>query len=156
MQLQSNNIGVFPTLGAGFRLMDEIRLGLALQWGLIGFDLRSMTVSGGGTSPAHDIVLHLHGDDLFVPAFTVSTHIVPVDALDVVVAFKWQDKVEGDAELELTTGIFDPALVTHTNDILDVSSVRHYMPWKLAGGIRYAQRRASRPKGTGRDEADEV
>jgi hypothetical protein len=156
MQLQSNMIGVFPTIGAGVRLIDQIRLGLALQWGIVGFDLRSMTVSGGGTSPARDIVLHLHGDDMFVPSFTVSTHIVPVDALDFVVAFKWQDKVEGDAELELTTGVFDPFLTTHVNPIIDVDMVRQYMPWKLSGGIRYAQRRGPRPQGTGRDEADEV
>jgi hypothetical protein len=73
-----------------------------------------------------------------------------------VVAFKWQDKVEGDAELDLTSGIFNPALVPHTTRGVDVSLVRQYMPWKLAGGIRYAQRRGPRPEGTGRYEADEV
>jgi hypothetical protein len=79
-----------------------------------------------------------------------------VDALDLVVAFKWQDRVSGDADVDIITGIFNPNLVPHVNDGLRVNEVRQGMPWKLAGGIRYADRYAPRPKGTGQEEADEV
>ncbi len=155
-QLQLGMIGVFPTVGVGVRIIDELRLGAALQWGMVSFDSSAMTSSASGTAPQQDIVYKLHGDDMFVPSLTVSAHAVPIDEIDVVVAFKWQDAVSGNAELTTVTGIFNPNMVPHVNDGLKVNEVRQGMPWKLAGGIRYANRYAPRPEGTGTDEADEV
>ncbi len=154
MQLQTSLIGAFPTVGAGVRLMDEIRLGLALQWGMVGVVQRLMTASGGGTSPSGDIITEIHGEDFFIPSFTVSTHIVPIDEIDLVLAFKWQDELDAGGEIDLTTGVFHPRLNTHHNEDLEVESLRQAMPWKLTGGIRYAYRLAPRPKGTGGEEAD--
>jgi hypothetical protein len=156
MQLQFDFIGVFPTVGVGVRIIDELRLGLAVQWGMISFDSRLMTHEGPGTSPARDIVLHLHGEDMFVPAVTASFHLVPVDALDIVGAFNWQDKIEGEGEVDVITGLFDPMQTPYTNTGIEASRVRQYMPWKLTGAIRYADRRRPRPEGTGNEEADEV
>lgn len=157
MLMRSTLFGLFPTLGAGVRIIDEILLGLAVQLGMVGIDYTLMAVAGGGTAPHNDIVAEIHGEDYFVPSFTVSTHIVPIDALDFVVAFKWQDKFSSDGgELDLTTGLFFPGMVPHDIKDLKVNSITQGMPWKLSGGVRFADRLSPRPSGTGSEEADDA
>jgi hypothetical protein len=154
MLLQSNSLSVFPTIGAGYRLTDAIRVGLALQWGIVGINRRVMATTDSGTSPRDDVVLELRGEDYFVPSFTVSTHIVPLDALDIVLAFKWQDTIESKGEVELTTGAFHPDEATRVVDDIQAKSLRQPVPWKLTAGVRFSDRYAPRPKSTGWEEAD--
>jgi hypothetical protein len=50
--------------------------------------------------------------------------------------------------------VFDPSLDPFTTCNTIVESIEQKMPWKLRAGIRFADRLAPRPAGTGRDEAD--
>jgi hypothetical protein len=50
--------------------------------------------------------------------------------------------------------LFDPVLLPKTDVGIDIASIRQKMPWKLRFGIRYADRLAPRPRGTGSDESD--
>jgi hypothetical protein len=54
----------------------------------------------------------------------------------------------------VTTGLFDAALVPHTTHGIEVTRISQHMPWKLRAGVRYADRLAPRPAGTGQTEAD--
>ncbi len=157
MQLRSSQIGLFPTIGLGYRIpgIERIRLGFALQWGMIGFTETAMAGSSGGTTPRGDAVYEGHAEDFFVPAVNVSAHIVPIDALDIVVGFKWQDKFDGDGDLYITTGVFDPTIVPIESKV-KIDSATQRMPWKLRGGIRFADRIVPRPDGTGDLEGDEA
>ncbi len=154
MMLSSTNLGVFPTLGIGIRPMDMFRLGVAVEWGAIAVNNKTMAVVGGGTSPINDLVAQTKAQDWFVPALTASVHVVPVDALDVVLAFRWQDNVNAKGTQNITTGLFDPDYVPYTTKNLKVKSVEVAMPWKLRGGIRYADRLQPREPGTGSQESD--
>lgn len=148
--LTSNNIGLFPNFGIGYRLADWLRIGTSLEYGFITVDNRTMAPATGGTSPNNDIVTHIRATDYFVPAFTASVHMVPVDSIDIVAAFRWQDDIDAAGTAGLTSGIFDPAFLPNRTAI-EVLSVQQKMPWKLRGGIRYSNRRAPRATGTGPD-----
>jgi hypothetical protein len=152
--LSASAIGVFPNVGIGFRLFKQLRLGAAFEWGIISVNNFTMTSSGGGTSPSNDIIAHVKAQDWFVPAFTVSAHAVPIDAIDAVVAFRWQDDLKAKGDIDLTTGDFDPKFQHYTNGDRPIRSLVQHMPWKLRGGIRYASRLAPRPSGTGNHEPD--
>ncbi len=154
MQLSSNNLGIFPNVGAGFRVLEELRVGLAVEWGIIAINNFTMAAAGGGTSPHNDIIAHVKGQDWFVPALTASVHVVPVDAIDLVLGFRWQDDIKATGDVDATTGVFDPALDPFTTGEIIAESIEQRMPWKLRAGIRFADRFAPRPVGTGRWEAD--
>lgn len=154
MMLSSFNLGVFPTLGVAYRFSDMFRLGVALEWGIISANQFVMAAATGGTTPANDIIAHVKVQDYFIPAFTVSAHVVPTDAIDIVAAFRFQDDLKGTGDLDLTTGIFDPMGVHRTKGSIEITELRQAMPWKLRGGVRYADRLTPRPTGTGSDEAN--
>jgi hypothetical protein len=80
-------------------------------------------------------------------------HLVPTDNIDVVVAFRYQDSIVAAGNIDLTLGTFDPNSIPQTNDNRDVTKVQQDMPWKLTAGIRYAQRLAPRPTGTGQGQS---
>jgi hypothetical protein len=90
--------------------------------------------------------------DWFIPAVNASVHLVPFDALDVVAAFRWQDALNAPGHIDLTTGIFDPRAVAHRKRNV-VDGVHQNLPSKITGAIRYADRLAPRPSGSGQGEA---
>jgi hypothetical protein len=153
MMLSDSNLGVFPNVGIAYRLIKQLRLGAAFEWGIIAINNLSMAGTLGGTSPAGDILAHVKAQDWFVPAFTISAHVVPVDSLDVVLAFRFQDDFHAPGHIDLTTGVFSPTTTPFKNRE-KITSLDQRMPWKLRAGIRYADRLAPRPAGTGRGEAD--
>jgi hypothetical protein len=155
MLLESSQLALFPTIGVGYRVQgfERLRLGLALQWGMVTLTSSAMAGSSGGTTPRGDVRYKITGKDLFVPAVIFSTHYIPIDALDIVLAAKWQDDVDASGNLDLTTGTFDPTLIPVTSKI-KVNSIRQNMPWKLRAGIRFADRIVPRPQGTGDEKGD--
>jgi len=156
MKISSGNVGVFPTLGVGFKLFEQLRLGASFQWGVFSVHQRQMAASGGGTSPASDVIAEIRAVDWFVPSLIASAHIVPIDALDIVVAFKWQDGVKTAGDMEITTGLFTPSLNTHTTRGITVDRVQQNLPHKLSVGVRYADRLAPRARDDGDSEGDEA
>lgn len=149
--LSANNIGLFPNFGLGYRVAKQLRLGASLEYGFLYVNNYTMAPATGGTSPHNDVVTHIRGTDYFVPAVTVSAHLVPIDALDLVLAFRWQGDVNARGHADFTTGVFDPASLPYTTVGVPVA-VSQRMPWKLRGGIRFADRRVPRARGTGGDD----
>jgi len=154
MMLSSSNIGIFPTVGLAYRLLPALRLGAAFEWGVIAVNNFTMAAALGGTSPSNDLIAHVKAQDWFVPAFTVSAHLVPIDAIDFVVAFRFQDDVKATGDIDLTTGVFDPGFQSRTTGSLPILSLVQHMPWKLRAGVRYADRFAPRVPGSGYGEVD--
>jgi hypothetical protein len=152
MMLQNGTIGMFPTVGLGYRLAKWLRLGATFEWGVIHVDNTNMAAVSAGTTPAADILARVQATDWFIPAFTTSLHIVPTDAIDIVAAFHYQADLDAPGTIKLTTGVFDPTKNVHTTTNT-VVGVQQKMPWKLRGGFRYADRLAPRPNGDGSGEA---
>lgn len=149
--LSASNIGLFPNFGIGYRIAEQFRVGASLEYAFLYVNNYTTAPATGGTSPHNDVIVHIRGTDYFVPAFTVSAHLVPIDALDLVVAFRWQDDVNAHGQADFTSGVFDPASLPDTTGGVGVPLIRQRMPWKLRGGLRFADRRVPRPRGTGRD-----
>ena len=101
------NVSYFSLLGAvGYRLSDWLRLGAGFQWSLVVFSSTAWAVPLADRSPHRDVRTEAFGRDLFIPAFVVSAHVVPLDNLDIAVGFKWADRLRANAKLDITTGAF--------------------------------------------------
>ena len=101
------NVSYFSALGAvGYRLMPWLSLGLGFQWTAIAYSATTWTTPLSALDPESDVRGDLFGRDLFIPGIIASAHIQPIDALDVVLGFKWSDRVESNAKLDVTTGAF--------------------------------------------------
>jgi hypothetical protein len=153
MLIHSGTIGMFPTVGVGYRLTHWLRIGASFEWGIIHVDNLNMATVAGGTSPHQDILARVRATDWFIPAVNASIHLVPMDALDIVAAVRFQGDLDAPGTIDLTTNVFEPLGIPHTttNQVL---GVHQKFPWKLRGGIRYADRLAPRPSGTGNGEAN--
>lgn len=154
MILVNGTSGIFPTVGAGYRLWNWLRIGAALQWGMIWADVTRASPTSAGTDPGNDIKTRIVGKDLFVPGVTSSIHAVPVDAVDIVLTFRWQ----GDVQMKnpstfVTTGELNEFAVTLADQELNFHEIFQPMPWTLTLGLRYADRLLPRPRGTGHGEA---
>ncbi|HET6336612.1 MAG TPA: hypothetical protein VFG30_25490 [Polyangiales bacterium] len=154
MMINSGTIGLFPTVGLGFRVTDWLRIGAAFEWGIINVDNLSMAVVSPGTSPAQDILARVKATDWFIPAVNASVHLVPIDALDIVAAFRWQDQLNAPGNIDLTTGVFDVRAVPRTKRNV-VDGVHQHLPSKITGAIRYADRLVPRPSGSGQGEVND-
>jgi hypothetical protein len=101
------NASYFSALGAiGYRPADWIRVGFGFQWSLVVFVSRTWTIPQANLEPRKDIVSDAFGRDLFIPGVIGSVHMVPFDALDIMLGAKWQDRVSSKAKLDITTGVF--------------------------------------------------
>ncbi|MCS6856993.1 MAG: hypothetical protein NZM37_04705 [Sandaracinaceae bacterium] len=110
----------FPSVGVGYRPIDWLRVGLTLQWGVAIINYVNYVSSGASASgipptpgfedPSADIRSRLSVVDPFVPAGILSIHLVPIDAMDVVLWGRLSDAVGGfvpaEGTLELTTGAY--------------------------------------------------
>ncbi len=152
MLMNTATLGLFPTLGFGYRLSKALRIGGAFEWGMVWVDTTTMASMASGTDLTSDIIAHVRGRDLFIPGFTGSVHLVPNDSLDIVAAFKYQDAVHASGALDLTTSEFSAAGRRYVNRDLVVNSINQNMPWKLRVGARYSERLAPRPDGTGKGQ----
>lgn len=99
------NTSYFSVLAAvGYRLADWIRIGAGFQWQLAVFQARTWSTALTGLNPRNDVKTEVFGRDLFIPGFTASAHIKPMDALDIAVGFRWSDSVSAKSKLDLTSG----------------------------------------------------
>ena len=145
MMINAGTLGIFPTVGFGFRLADFFRIGASFEWGIINVDNTNAAVVFGGNSPGQDIVARIQGTDWFIPAVTASAHFVPVDSLDIVASFRWQDTLHAAGTINLNTNVFDPAGRGNVSTMI-VDDIEFHLPYKLRAGIRYSQRLAPRQR----------
>jgi hypothetical protein len=101
------NASYFSLLGAaGYRLAPWISVGVGFQWMLVVYEAKTWSTPVSALDPQSDVRGDLFGRDLFVPGVIASLHLTPFDFLDVVLGFKWSDRVKSKVKLDLTTGAF--------------------------------------------------
>ena len=101
------NTSYFSALGAvGYRMTDWLRVGLGFQWAALAYSTTTWSRSTVTLSLNDDNRTKVFGRDLFVPGVIASAQITPFDALDIAIGFKWSDRVESRAKLDVTTGVF--------------------------------------------------
>jgi hypothetical protein len=159
------NTSYFSALGAiGYRPLSWLRFGLGFQWALVVYSATEFTRPVATRSISSDIRVDVTGRDLFIPGVIASVQVNPIDNLDIAVGFKWSDRIESRAKLDITTSNFGspqavpyvdqdgdagtvPGLVRARSDnrLGNVSSPPIWVP-QLSLGVRYADRLAPRPK----------
>jgi len=159
------NTSYFSALGAiGYRPVSWLRFGLGFQWALVVYSTTQFTRPTATRSLASDVRVDVTGRDLFIPGVIASVHATPLDSLDIALSFKWSDRVESRAKLDITTSYFGagravpyvdsdgiagtaPGLLPLRSDnrLGNVSSPPIWVP-QLALGIRYADRLSPRVK----------
>ena len=111
------NVSFFSVLGAaGYRLAPWISVGAGLQWSLAVYSATTWSTALPTLDPQSDVKTEVFGRDLFVPGVIASVHLQPWDFLDVVVGFKWADRVKSKVKLDITTGAFGTGEVFEYND----------------------------------------
>jgi long-chain fatty acid transport protein len=96
-----------PTIGAGFEVVDGLRLGASFQWGIapkLHFENASQAVNGPNNTPANtDVKAAVDVKDLFFPGFTLGALYSPTDDIDIAGWYKWSAPI--DAKGDVTTSV---------------------------------------------------
>jgi hypothetical protein len=131
-----------PSIGAGYRILPQISVGLTLQ--IIMLKARAVAVQNetAGTQPTSDSLATLETQDYFIPSVTFSVHTKPIRPVDLVVVFHYTDDFHGSGQVTYETNTFhrgaSSGSVPYQNAPIAVSDVRVGLPWELTTGARYA------------------
>ena len=91
------NVSYFSLLAAaGYRIAPWLSVGAGLQWMMVIYESTTWTTPISALDPESDVRGDLFGRDLFVPGVIASAQFQPIDALDIVVGFKWSDRVKSN------------------------------------------------------------
>ena len=139
-----------PTVGVGWSPLPWLRVGLALTWGIASIDFTTMARElAGNESPDDDVLTNIAITDLFVPGVGASVTVQPVEQLEFMLGFQWNDTVDGRGTLDLETGTFGigqaavavPSRIPTANEFPE-TRLRFSQPWILSFGVRFHQLRA--------------
>lgn len=111
------NASYFSLLGAaGYQLAPWISIGAGFQWTLVVYEAKTWSTPISALDPQSDVRGDLFGRDLFVPGAIASVHLRPFDFLDIVIGYKWSDRIKSKVKLDITTGAFGTGEVFMFND----------------------------------------
>lgn len=139
MLMGNHSIGVFPQIGLGYAPFKGLSLGLTLEWGVIIADARVMTSIGSGTRAGEGIVAHIEATDYFVPGLNASVHIKPIEPVDLVLAFRYQDNIKTSGTATTTAGLFTNTQRPHDTTLI-MDELRQNLPLHFTAGLRYAKK----------------
>ncbi|MDB4942592.1 MAG: hypothetical protein JWP97_2126 [Labilithrix sp.] len=123
MLVQQSGIIAFPTIGIGYEVLDNLRLGASFSWGFSRLKLSSATLSlnSDATTPAgNDTRATLQVHDYFVPGFTVGGLYSVTRNVDVAGWYKWSDAIRARGDAGTAASFY-----TKQNAQGDSSGVRH-------------------------------
>jgi long-subunit fatty acid transport protein len=121
--IQQKGIILFPTIGLGYEVMDNLRIGASFSWGFSRLNLTSATASlnADTTTPAsNDTRALIQVKDYFVPAFTLGTLWSATSHIDVAGWYKWSDSIRATGDAGTAAGFY-----TKANASGDSSKVRY-------------------------------
>lgn len=99
--VKQSGIILFPTVGLGYEIFDNLRIGASFSWGIARLKLASATTSlnSDGGTPAGDVRANIQVQDYFVPAFTLGSLWSATPNIDIAGWYKWSDSIRarGDA-----------------------------------------------------------
>lgn len=98
MSLGNASTVLFPTLSAGYEIIDGLRVGAGFIWGVALIDARLSALAIAnfddvGDHAGDDSRTKVEAVDAFVPGFVASVHASPVRWFDTSVWYRWIDKV---------------------------------------------------------------
>lgn len=93
--VQQSGIIVFPTVGVGYEVIDNLRLGASFSWGFARAKISTAATSLNidNANATNDVRAELQTKDYFVPAVTVGSIWSATPEIDVAGWYKWSDAI---------------------------------------------------------------
>lgn len=127
LTLGNGSTVLFPTLSAGYEIVDGLRLGAGFIWGVAFINasttgIATVDVADRGDHAGDDSRTQLEAVDGFVPGFVASVHASPWRFFDVSAWYRWLDKVRSsEPTLEVDRPFYDSTL-TEVSPICDANA----------------------------------
>jgi|GEM_PF-529836 len=119
---KSAGIILFPTVGVGYEVLDNLRLGASFSWGIARLRLASATMSlnTDNATSVNDIRANLQVQDYFVPQVTVGGIWSALPELDIAAWYKWSDAIRAYGDVGTAANFY-----TRQNASGDDKNVRY-------------------------------
>jgi hypothetical protein len=100
--VQEKGLILFPTVGVGYEVVDNLRIGASFSWGFARLSLTSATLSlnADNTTPGgNDTRATIQVKDYFIPAVTLGTIWSATPNIDVAGWYKWTDSIRATGDV---------------------------------------------------------
>lgn len=107
--VQQSGIILFPTVGVGYEIIDNLRIGASFSWGIARLKLTnaSLSLNADNTTPAgNDTRATLQVRDYFVPAFNIGALWSATPSIDVAGWYKWSDSIRARGDAGTAAGFY--------------------------------------------------
>jgi hypothetical protein len=100
--IEQKGVILFPTIGVGYEVVDNLRIGASFSWGFAKLNLTSATMSlntDAARPSGNDTRATIQVRDYFIPALTVGGIWSATPNIDIAAWYKWSDAINavGDA-----------------------------------------------------------
>jgi len=152
--IDKNVTAAFLMAGAGYAPIKQLRFGLSIGAGFTAIDYRNVSSLFGGQFKEQSVVSHVKVQDSFVPRATLSVAATPIDSIDLMASFTWNDDIGAEGTLDVAANGFDDAprgdcAAAAPGPNCRVEDVKLEVPFQrfeVILGARYAQRRNKRER----------
>jgi long-chain fatty acid transport protein len=119
---RSSGIVLFPTVGAGYEVIDGLRLGASLSWGFAKIKNAAATtaLNTDNATSTNDVRANLQVGDYFIPRFSLGAIWSATPEIDVAGWYQWTDAVKASGDVGTAANYY-----TKQNAQGDESNVRY-------------------------------
>ncbi len=102
---------VFPTVGVGYEVIENLRLGLSFGWGFAKLKNAAATaaLNSGGQTSDNDVQANLQVRDYFIPRVTAGALWSATPNLDVAAWYQWTDAIRAKGDVGTATSYYTAA-----------------------------------------------
>lgn len=103
---------LFPTLGVGYEVIPNLRLGASFGWGIAKIKTTAATVAlnSSGLDAANDVRANLQVRDFFVPRLTAGALWSVSPNVDLAGVYQWTDTIRAVGDVGTATNYYTPAV----------------------------------------------
>jgi long-subunit fatty acid transport protein len=147
-------LAAFLMAGVGYQPIKQLRFGLSVGGGFVDVAFKNVSSVVGGSLRDIEVASSLKVVDAFVPRTTLSVAATPIDSIDLLATFTWNDDVSAKGHADFTGNGYanaprgDCASATPGQRcrVKDVTLEIPYQRFEVLLGGRYAQRRNPRER----------
>jgi long-chain fatty acid transport protein len=101
LAVKQAGIALFPTVGVGYEVIDDLRLGASFSWGFakLRFANAALGLNSDATTAANDVRANLQVADYFIPGFTLGALFSATPEIDLGAWYKWSDAIRATGDV---------------------------------------------------------
>lgn len=115
-------IVLFPTIGVGYEVIDNLRIGASVAWGVAKLKTAAATVAlnSDNTTSDNDVRANIQFADYFIPRFSLGALYSATPEIDIAAWYQWTDAIRASGDVGIAANYY-----TRANARGDESSVRY-------------------------------